>query len=146
MCVCVLSHVRFFATPWTVAPPGSSVHGISQAKILERVAVSSWRYSWPRDRTCVSCIGRWILYQGSPLWQTISYKTIVQYHKVLSRWLSGKEYACNAGDVGSIPGPGRSPGGENDPLQYSCLGNPMDRKAWRAIVHGVAKESDTIEH
>ena len=48
--------------------------------------------------------------------------------------------ACNAGDQGSIPGLGRSPGeGHGNPLQYSCLENPMDRGAWRAIVHGVAK-------
>ena len=43
-------------------------------------------------------------------------------------------------DAGSIPRLGRSPGGENsNPLQYSCLENPMDRGAWRAIVHGVIK-------
>ena len=47
-----------------------------------------------------------------------------------SRWLSGKESTCNAGDAGSIPGSGRSPGGGNgNPLQYSCLENPMDRGA-----------------
>ena len=46
-------------------------------------------------------------------------------------WLSGKESACNAGDSSLIPGLGRSPGGGNDnPLQYSCLGNPMDRGPW----------------
>ena len=51
-----------------------------------------------------------------------------------------KNLPANAGDVGSIPGSGRSVGGGNDnPLQYSCLGNPMDRGAWRAIVHGVTK-------
>ena len=45
----------------------------------------------------------------------------------------GKNVPVNAGDVGLIPGLGRSPGGENsNPLQYSCLGNPMDRGAWRA--------------
>ena len=49
----------------------------------------------------------------------------------------------NAGDVGSIPGSGRSPGeGNGNPLHYSCLGNPTDREAWRAIVHGVTKELD----
>ena len=52
----------------------------------------------------------------------------------------------NAGDIrdaGSIPGLGRSPGeGNGSPLQYSCLGNPMDRGAWWATVHGVAKESN----
>ena len=51
-----------------------------------------------------------------------------------------EESACNAGDLGSIPGSGRSPGeGNGNPLQYSCLENPMDGGAWRAAVHGVAK-------
>ena len=59
----------------------------------------------------------------------------------LPQWFSGKESAYNAGDVGSIPGSGRCPGGRNgNPLQYSCLGNPMDRFAWWARVQGVAKE------
>ena len=58
--------------------------------------------------------------------------------------LSGKESACNAGDVGSIPGLGRSPGeGNGNSLQCSCLENPMDRGAWQATVHGVTKELDT---
>ena len=48
--------------------------------------------------------------------------------------------AANAGDVGSIPGVGRSPGGgQGNPLQYSCLENPVDRGAWQATVHRVAK-------
>ena len=48
--------------------------------------------------------------------------------------------AGHARDTGFIPGSGRSPGRENSsPLQYSCLGNPMDRGAWRAVVHGVTK-------
>ena len=51
-----------------------------------------------------------------------------------------KAYACNAGDVCSIPGSGRSPGeGNGHPLQYSCLENPMDGGAWQATVHGVVK-------
>ena len=51
-----------------------------------------------------------------------------------------KVSACNAGDLGSIPGSGRSPGeGNGNPLQYSCLENPMDGGAWWATVHGVAK-------
>ena len=54
--------------------------------------------------------------------------------------LSGKESTCNAGEMGSIPGWGRSPGeGNGNPLQYSCLEDPMDRGAWQAIVHGVTK-------
>ena len=51
-----------------------------------------------------------------------------------------KVSACNAGDLGSIPGSGRSPGeGNGNPLQYSCLENPMDGGAWWATVHGVAE-------
>ena len=52
----------------------------------------------------------------------------------------GKESAYNAGDQGSIPGSGRSPGeGNGNPLQYSCLENPMDGGGWQATVHGIAK-------
>ena len=51
----------------------------------------------------------------------------------------GKESACDAGALGSIPGWGRSPGeGNGNLFQYSCLENPMDRGVWRATVHGVA--------
>ena len=61
-----LSHVQLFATPWTAALPGSSVHGIFQARILEWVAISSSRESSQlRDPThicCISCIGRQVLY------------------------------------------------------------------------------------
>ena len=60
----------------------------------------------------------------------------------------GKESACNAGDLGSIPGWERSldPEEVNDnPLQYSCLGNPMGRETSKAVVHGIAKESDMTQ-
>ena len=51
-----------------------------------------------------------------------------------------KKYACNAEDLGSIPGSQRSPGeGNGNPLQYSCLENSMDRGTWRTTVYGVAK-------
>ena len=56
-----------------------------------------------------------------------------------------KNQPVNAGDVNSVPGSGRSPGERNgNPLQYSCLENPMARGAWQATVHGVA-ESDMTE-
>ena len=52
----------------------------------------------------------------------------------------GKESACNEGDLGLIPGLGRSPGeGNGKPLLYSCLGNRMDRGTWQAMVHGIEK-------
>ena len=57
-----------------------------------------------------------------------------------------KESARSVEDPDLIPGTGRCPGEENgNPLQYSCLENPMDRGAWRAMVHGGHKESDTTE-
>ena len=56
-----------------------------------------------------------------------------------------KESACNAGDLGLIPGSGRSPGERNgNPLQYSCLGNPIDGGAWQATLYGVAKSLSFI--
>jgi len=61
-------------------------------------------------------------------------------------WLRCKESACSVRDLGSDPGWGRSPGeGNGNPLQYSCLENPMDRGAWWDTVHRFAKESDTTE-
>ena len=51
-----------------------------------------------------------------------------------------KESACNAGDLGLTPGSGRSPGeGNGNPLQYSCVDNPMDEGTWQATVHGVTR-------
>ena len=59
----------------------------------------------------------------------------------------GKASVYNAGDPGSVPGPGRSPGERNgNPLQYYCLENPMDRGAWQATVHGVAKSWTRLSH
>ena len=57
-----------------------------------------------------------------------------------------KNVPSNVGDAGSVPGLGRSPGeGNGNPVQCSCLGNPMDRGAWWTIVHGVIKESGTTK-
>ena len=68
------------------------------------------------------------------------HKYIVYIHTGLPGGSYGKVSACNGGDPVSIPGLERSPGGGNGtPLQYSCLENPMDREAWWATVHGVAK-------
>ena len=59
----------------------------------------------------------------------------------------GKESACNAGDPSLIPGSGRSPGeGNGNPLQYSCLENPVDGGAWWAAVHGVAKSRTQLSN
>ena len=62
-------------------------------------------------------------------------------HFGLLQWLSGKESACNVGDASLVPESGRAPpgGGHGNPHQYSCLENLMDREAWQATVHRIAK-------
>ena len=71
------------------------------------------------------------------------YEDILRFPRCLWGFPVGsgvKASACNAGDLDSVPGSGRSPGeGNGNPLQYSCLENPMDGGAWWATVHGVAK-------
>ena len=72
-------------------------------------------------------------------------KDLKEYLEIFPGGSEGKASACNVGDLGLIPGSGRHPGeGNGNPLQYSCLENPMDREAWWATVHD-RKESDTTE-
>ena len=77
--------------------------------------------------------------------------TVLFYHEIMHSkglpwWHSGKESACQAGDMDLIPGSGRSPGGgKGNPLQYSCLGNLMDRGAWWATVHRVEKSRTQLK-
>ena len=69
-----------------------------------------------------------------------AFKEIINVKWGFAGGSGGKESVCNAGDPGSTPGLGRSPGEQNGyPLQYSCLENPMDRGAWRATAPGVAE-------
>ena len=103
---------------------------------------------------CVS-LGR--IYFG---WTPINYHIYVGITKQLGfsnkdtsirilfpRWFSGKESACEAGDAGSIPELGRSSEeGNGNPLQYSCLGNPMDRWALQVIVYGIAKSQTQLSN
>ena len=119
--------------------PGFSVHGILQARILEWVPFPS-----PGDLPDPGTEPR------SPALKADTLTS--ESGKIVCMWLVGfpggsvvKNPQANAGNVDLIPGSGRSPGeGNGSILQRSCLGNPMDRGAWRAIVHGVAKESNTI--
>ena len=72
--------------------------------------------------------------------QTHKRATTMPWGGVFPGGSDGQESACNAGNLGSIPGTGRSPGeGNGNPLQYFWPENPMDRGAWRATVHGVAR-------
>ena len=75
---------------------------------------------------------------GSPVWRCSGGS--LQRKCGLSQWLSGKESTCISGNMGSVYGSGRSSGvGNGNPLQYSCLENPVDRGSWRATVHEVSK-------
>ena len=112
--------------------PGSSIHGIFQAKTLEWVAISFSRSSWPRGWTQVShIVGRRVT-----IWAT---------REVFILWgfpggTSVQNPPASAGVTGLIPGSGRSPGeSHGNPLQYSCLENPMERGAWQVTVHSVSK-------
>ena len=118
--------------------PGPSVHGILQARILELVAISRSRgSSRPRDQSRISfafCIGRGILYQQTHLKSPIR-NIYRETYKGFPGGSARKESTRNEGDLGLIPGLGRSPGeGNGNPLQYSCLENSMD-----CMVRGVAK-------
>ena len=115
---------------------GSSVHEISQARIVEWVAISFPRgSSRPRDGThisCVSYVGRQVLYHqcylGNPAsWMAQAVKNL-PYRRC---WFNPQ--------VRQIPWRRKS-----NPFQYSCLGNPMDRGAWRAVVHRVTKSQTQV--
>ena len=88
---------------------------------------------------------RWeINFRGSLTFLRVSWTLVafVPDHPCSS---DGKQSACSAGDPGSSPRLGQSPGeGNSNPLQFSCLENPMNRGAWRATVHAFIKELDTI--
>ena len=78
-----------------------------------------------------------LFHQSLSLCNRHSDSITITHNKDFPRWLSGKEATCQAGDAGLIPGPGTSPGEGNDnPFQGSCLGNPIEKGAWWATVHG----------
>ena len=85
-------------------------------------------------------------------WVRVKFKLL--YYPVVTASLiwcasrsDNKASACNAGDLGSIPGFGRSPGeGNGNQLQYSCLENSMDRGAWQATVHGIVKSRTQLSN
>ena len=124
--------------PHRRSPPGSPVPGILQARTLEWVAISF------SSEMAVWLFG---LFASCPEFAPTApaysyYQSLLVFFVlyVASLVADGKESACNAGDLGSIPGFGRSPGEENgSQLQYSCSENPMDRGAWQPKVPGVEK-------
>ena len=114
--------------------PGSSVHGVLQARILEWVAMPSSR-GYTHTHTHTHTHIHICLY---------TYTSVIRIYIYIyidfPSGSDGKESAYNAGDLGSIPGLGRSLGkGHGNPLQYSCLVNSMERGSWWATGHGVTK-------
>ena len=133
--------------PMDCSLPGSSVHGIFQARLLEWVAIAFSRRSfWPRNWTRVSDI----VSRHFTVWATrevilleVDCQSLLHLFGLVGFYLAplsalgfpggseGKASAHNAGDPGSIPGLGRSLGeGNGNPLQYSCLENSMDGGTW----------------
>ena len=139
-------YVQSFATQWTIAHQTRKCVEYSGQEYWSGWVSSFRGSSQSRDQTCVSCIGRWVLYHCA------TRAALIQLHQLLN-WLSlclrGKESASNAGSVGDlslIAGLGRSPGGGNCiPLQYSCLGDIMNSSLAGYSLWD-RKESDTTEH
>ena len=134
--------------PMDCSPPGFSVRGISQARILEWVATLSPRGSpLPRDQThisYVSCIGNFFTTRAT--WDALTRKQDLPNTRGFPEGSDSKESACSAGDLGSIPGSGRSPGrGHGNPLQYSCLEYPHGQRSLAGYSPWDHKEWDMTE-
>ena len=121
-----LSHVQLFVDPMDCSLPGSSVHGIFQARVLEWGAISYSRGSSRPGSPTLQADALPSEPPGKPQWKRICLQC--RRHR-FDPWV------------------GKSPprGGHSNPLQYSCLENTMDRGAWRATVHGVHKELEMTE-
>ena len=101
---------------------------------LNKLVVSGRGRRKERELVCRQIIAPFL--PSVPLWLLMRFQ--VHWERVCLMFVC-KVSAYNGGDPGSIPGSGRSPGGNGNPFQYSCLENPMDRGVWWAVVHGVAK-------
>ena len=140
LALCHAQSCPTLCNPMNCSPPGSSVHGILQARILEW----RWPFSSPEYPPNPGIEPE---SPASPTLQTDSLSAETSEKPedlILEQGFPhssvGKESACNAGDPGLIPGLGRSPGeGNGNTLQYSCLENSMDGGAWSATVHGVSR-------
>ena len=165
LCCAVLSQslqsCPTLSDPMEYSLPGSSIHGILQARILECVAMPSSKGSQELYMTgqlsllLGECRVSYLHFgphntilalfiQSTPVLHIFKYLlhlyTFFDFGWGFPGSSDSKVSAYNVGEPGSIPGLGRSPGeGNGNPFQYSCLGNPMDREACWATIHGVAK-------
>ena len=119
-----------------------SLHLLLSRKVLNPFMVTSAPRDWQKTFCKKSAWRRWT--PPSPKSYIL---TFPHYHLGFPGVSEGKESSCSAGDLGLIPGPGRSPGeGNGNPLLYSRLENPMDKGAWQTIVHGVAKRRTRLSN
>ena len=125
----LLPFPNLFVTLAYLKPFSSSHHLLIKSKLLSKFQSKS--SLWPGK----------LEYSGQlPLSSSLAHWAPALLAGLQFPWLSGKHLPARAGDVGSIPGSRRSPGeGHGNLFQYSCLGNPMDRGAWRATVHSIEK-------
>ena len=122
---------------WLLGFPRITFYSLKWNTVHVHIFISIWFYFWIFCSLLFWCV---YVYMRNTLFLI----DILLYG--LPWWLSGKDLACNVGNTGLIHGSWSFPGEGNDnPLRYSCLGNPMDRGALQATVHRAAKESDTIE-
>ena len=148
--MCVLSyfsHVRLFATPWTVALQAPQSMGVSREEYWSGLQCSPTGdlphpgiepASLSSPALAVGSVS--LAPPGEPWWIDVNICLLLSTHIGFPRWLGGKESTCQAGHTGSIAQMGRSPGeGHGNPLQYSCLGKSMDRGTWPATVYSVAE-------
>ena len=140
MVVWLLSRVGLFATPWTAACQASLFFTISR-NLLRFMSIELVILSLSSSATLFSfCPQSFPASWSFPMsWLCASGDPVVLVVKNLCASAGGVR------DTGSIPGPGRSPGGgHGSPLQYSCLETPIDRGDWRATVHGVTKNQTQL--
>ena len=138
------SQVRL-CDPMNYGPPGSSVHGVLQARILAWVAIPfSKGSSWPRDQTQISCIaGRFFTIWATREAYAISLTSFNKWG--LPGSSAGKESACNVGDMGLIPGLGRSPGEGNGNTPVFLPGEFHGRRSLVSYSPRGCKGLDTTE-
>ena len=119
-------------------------HACSVGEIQDlRVSGRALAYQWPAEKLCVLPVSRQNMH-GTLMggW----FRDDITVNWGFPGALDSKEYSYNAGDPGLILGLGRSPGGwHGNPLQHSCLENPMDRGAWLTTVHGVVKSQSLLK-
>ena len=147
----LLSRVQLFLTLWTVAYQAPLSMGFSRQECWSELLFPSPGHLPDSGIEPTSPVSPALQADSLPTelpGKLFSWSSRVHCMLLLSRF--SRVRLCNPIDgsqPGSpIPGMGRSPGGGNgNPLQFSCLENPMDRRAWRATVHGVIKESGTTE-